>query len=207
MYFSGGSREAMVTRLTWSPGHPLASLTVGKQAFRKLAFISSAWGCRAGLTARIPRAGTNGALMTMTFIWSHVRRTGQLMRARILLADDHPRFPEMEQHLLESEFEVVGKVGDGQALLEEAMRLKPDVIVTDISMPILNGIEAVDRLKESGCESRVVFLTVHCDADFVRRCLSTGAFGYVAKSRIASELILAIREALEGNIFVSQHLP
>ncbi|SRR5882724_12957937 len=145
--------------------------------------------------------------MTITVIWSHIRRTGQPMKARILLADDHPRFPELEQHLLESEFEVVGKVGDGQALLEEAIRLKPDVIVTDISMPILNGIEAVDRLKESGCESRVVFLTVHCDPDFVRRCLSTGAFGYVAKSRIASELVLAIREALEGNIFVSQHLP
>jgi DNA-binding NarL/FixJ family response regulator len=146
------------------------------------------------------------SLMAITFIWSHIRRTGQLMKARVLLADDHPRFPEMEQHLLESEFEVAGKVGDGQALFEAAMRLKPDVIVTDISMPILNGIEAVERLRESGCESRVVFLTAHGGADFVRRCLSTGAFGYVAKSRIASELILAIREALEGNIFVSQHI-
>ncbi len=149
----------------------------------------------------------NGALMTITFIWARIRRTGQSMKARILLADDHPPFPEMEQRLLESEFEVVGKVGNGQALLEEAVRLKPDVIVTDISMPILNGIEAADRLKESGCESRVVFLTVHFDADFMRRCLSTGALGYVVKSRIASELIPAIREALEGHIFVSQHLP
>lgn len=113
----------------------------------------------------------------------------------------------MEQHLLESEFEIVGKVGNGQALFEEAVRLKPDVIVSDISMPILNGIEAADRLKESGCESRIVFLTVHFDADFVRRCLSTGAFGYVVKSRITTELIPAIREALEGHIFVSQHLP
>lgn len=129
------------------------------------------------------------------------------MKARVLLADDHPRFPELEACLLEPEFEVVGRVGDGQALFEEAMRLKPDVIVSDISMPILNGIEAADRLKELGCESRIVFLTVHSDTDFVRRCLSTGAFGYVVKSRIASELIPAIREALEGHIFVSQHLP
>jgi DNA-binding NarL/FixJ family response regulator len=129
------------------------------------------------------------------------------MKARILLADDHPRFPEMAQRLLESEFEVVAMVGNGQALLEEAMRLKPDVIVTDISMPILNGIEAADQLKESRSESRIVFLTVHFDADFVRRCLSTGAFGYVLKSRIASELIPAIREALGGNIFVSRNLP
>lgn len=112
----------------------------------------------------------------------------------------------MEERLLESEFEVIGKVANGQALFEEAMRLKPDVIVTDISMPILNGIEAADRLRESGCNSRIVFLTVHADTDFVRRCLSAGAFGYVAKSRIASELVLAIREALAGNIFVSPRL-
>jgi DNA-binding NarL/FixJ family response regulator len=125
---------------------------------------------------------------------------------RILLADDHPDFPEMEERLLEPEFEVIGKVRNGQAMFEEAMRLKPDVIVTDISMPILNGIEAADRLKESGCNSRIVFLTVHSDPDFVRRCLSSGALGYVAKSRIAIELVPAIREALEGNIFVSRHL-
>jgi len=129
------------------------------------------------------------------------------MKARILLADDHPRFPEIEQHLLETEFEVVGNVGNGQALFEAAMRLKPDVIVADISMPILNGIDAADRLKESGCKSRFIFLTVHSDPDFVRRCLAGGAFGYVAKSRIDSELVPAIREALAGNIFISQNLP
>lgn len=128
------------------------------------------------------------------------------MKARILLADDHPRFPEMETRLLEAEFEVVGRVGDGQALVEEAMRLKPDVIVTDISMPILDGIAAVDRLKESGNSSRIVFLSVHTDTDFVRKCLSAGAFGYVVKSRVASELVLAIRHALAGNIFISRYL-
>jgi DNA-binding NarL/FixJ family response regulator len=132
----------------------------------------------------------------MTSIWLRIHRAGQLMRARILLADDHPRFPEMEARLLEPEFEVVGKVGNGQALIEEAVRLKPDLIVTDISMPILNGIEAVDRLKGLGCTSRIVFLSVHSDNDFVSRCLSTGAFGYVTKSKIASELVPAIRRAL-----------
>lgn len=129
------------------------------------------------------------------------------MRARILLADDHPRFPEMEARLLEPEFDVVGKVGDGQALIEEALRLNPDIIITDIAMPVLDGIEAVDRLKQSGCTSRIVFLSVHNDADFVHRCLSTGALGYVEKSRIASELVPAIRVALAGNIFISPHLP
>ena len=133
------------------------------------------------------------------------RRAAQLRIARILLADDHRRLSEIEERLLEAEFEVVGKVRDGQALFDEALRLKPDVIVTDISMPILNGIEAAERLRDSGCKSRIVFLTVHSDPEFVRRCLSTGAFGYVAKRRMASELITAIREALDGRIFVSHH--
>src|SRR5215831_12856571 len=131
-----------------------------------------------------------------TSIWQRIHRAGQLMRARILLADDHPRFPEMEARLLEPEFEVVGKVGNGQALIEEAIRLKPDLIITDISMPILDGIEAMDRLRELGCTSRIVFLSVHSDADFMNRCLSTGALGYIVKSRIASELVPAIRRAL-----------
>ena len=130
-----------------------------------------------------------------------------MSKERILLADDHPHFPEIEERLLESEFEVVGKVSNGQALFDEAIRLKPDVIVTDISMPILNGIEASSRLKESGCSSRIVFLTVHSDPEFVRTCLSTGAFGYVAKSRLLSELVPAIHEALAGKIFVSRELP
>jgi DNA-binding NarL/FixJ family response regulator len=132
----------------------------------------------------------------MTSFWLRIHRAGQLMRARILLADDHPRFPEMEARLLEPEFEVVGKVGNGQALIEEAIRLKPDLIIADISMPILNGIEAVDRLMGLGCTSRIVFLSVHSDNDFVSRCLSIGALGYVAKSKIASELVPAIRRAL-----------
>ena len=126
---------------------------------------------------------------------------------RILLADDHPQFPEMEERLLQPEFEVVGKVRDGRALVQDAMLLKPDLIVTDVSMPVLNGIEAADLLRQSGCKSRIIFLTVHSDPDFVRRCLSTGAFGYVVKSRIASDLLPAIREVLEGSIFVSRHLP
>src|SRR5262249_39927038 len=94
------------------------------------------------------------------FLFSaRLRLADSLTRARILLADDHRSFPEMEERLLEPEFEVVGKVVDGQALFEKAMRLRPDVIVTDISMPLLNGIEAVDKLHESGCNSKIVFLT------------------------------------------------
>jgi len=139
--------------------------------------------------------------------WPRIHWAGQLDKIRVLLADDHPGFPEIAEHFLEPEFEVISKVVDGQALFDETIRLKPDVVVTDISMPILNGIEAADRLMESGSKSRIVFLTVHTDADFIRRCLSAGAFGYVVKSRIATDLVPAIRQALAGQIFVSNDLP
>jgi DNA-binding NarL/FixJ family response regulator len=129
-----------------------------------------------------------------------------LGRARILLADDHPDLLKTVERQLEPEFEVVGKVLDGQLLLEEAMRLKPDVIVSDISMPLLNGIEAADQLRESGCQSRIVFLTVHSDPDFVSVCLAAGALGYVVKSRMNTDLVPAIREALAGHTFISDHL-
>ena len=135
-----------------------------------------------------------------------MRWMDHLSRVRILLADDHPNFPEMAENLLESDFEVVAKVCDGKALFDAALRLKPDIIVSDISMPVLNGIDAAHRLRESGCQSRIIFLTVHFDSEFIRECLLTGAFGYVVKSRITTELIPAIQEALAGHIFVSQHV-
>jgi DNA-binding NarL/FixJ family response regulator len=138
--------------------------------------------------------------------WPRIQWAGQLNKIRVLLADDHPGFPEIAEHFLEPEFEVVSKVVDGQALVDEAIRLQPDVIVTDISMPVLNGIEAADRLMESGSNSRIVFLTVHTDPDFIRRCLSAGALGYVVKSRIATDLVPAVRQALAGHIFVSRNL-
>lgn len=125
---------------------------------------------------------------------------------RILLADDHSGFLDMEEHLLAPEFEIVGKVNNGQGLLEEAMRVKPDVIVTDISMPKLNGIAAVERLRESSCKAQIIFLTVHPGIDFVRRCLAIGAVGYVVKSRMAADLIPAIRAAMNGRSFVSEVL-
>jgi DNA-binding NarL/FixJ family response regulator len=124
-------------------------------------------------------------------------------KTRILLADNHPDLLETVEQHLEPEFEIVGKVGDGQTLLEEAMRLKPDVIVAGIGLPFVDGLEAGGRLKNSGCNSRIVFLTIRSDADFVRRCLSTGAFGYVLKPRISSELIPAILAALAGYSFIS----
>jgi DNA-binding NarL/FixJ family response regulator len=109
----------------------------------------------------------------------------------------------MVERLLASTCDVVGSVPDGQSLCDAARRLSPDVIVTDISMPVLNGIEASKHLNESGCAAKIIFLTVHSDADFVQTCLAIGAFGYVAKSRFAIDLIPAIHEALAGHIFIS----
>jgi DNA-binding NarL/FixJ family response regulator len=121
------------------------------------------------------------------------------------LADDHPNFPDMVQAFLEPSFEIIGKVTDGRALLMAAMNLKPDVIVTDISMPLVNGIDAANQLRELGCTSRVVFLTVHSDSDFIRAGLATGAFAFVLKSKLTTDLVLAIREAVAGHIFISPH--
>jgi DNA-binding NarL/FixJ family response regulator len=134
-----------------------------------------------------------------------IQQAGQLSKVRILLADDHPHFPELVESLLGPTFEVVGKVGDGRALFDAALDLKPDVIVTDISMPVLNGIEAVDELQRSGCTSKVIFLTIHTDPDFVRTCLAIGAFAYVSKTRVALDLVPAIRLALGGYLFISPY--
>lgn len=134
-----------------------------------------------------------------------MQQAGDLSKVRILLADDHPHFPQLVESLLEPTFHVVGMVVDGQALFEAALRLKPDIIVTDISMPILNGIDAVDELRKSGCTSKVIFLTVHSDPDFVRTCLATGALGYILKPRVAIDLIPAIHLALAGRLFISPY--
>jgi DNA-binding NarL/FixJ family response regulator len=124
-------------------------------------------------------------------------------KLRIVLADDHPEVLETVARLLDPVYEVVGTARDGQSLVDAVMKLKPDLLITDISMPILNGIEAAQKLSESGCTAKIVFLTVHSDSDYVRACLATGALGYVIKSRTPSDLLPAIQEALAGRIFVS----
>lgn len=124
-------------------------------------------------------------------------------KKRVLLADDHPYFSELVEVLLGPAFEVIGKVRDGRALFDAAISLKPDLIITDISMPVLNGIEAVDDLHRSGCNSKIIVLTVHSDPDFVRSCLAVGAAGYVVKPRVAIDLQPAIREVLAGHLFIS----
>jgi DNA-binding NarL/FixJ family response regulator len=122
---------------------------------------------------------------------------------RILLADDHEHLLEKVRQILDSKYDIVGTVSDGQSLVDAVAQLNPDVLVVDITMPIVNGIEAANKLKEDGCKSKIIFLTVHSDSDYVRACLATGAFGYVVKARMSGDLPRAIDEALAGRIFIS----
>ena len=121
----------------------------------------------------------------------------------VLLADDHEGFLATAIRHLKTHFEVVKAVRDGQALLDEAVSVKPDVVVLDISMPGLSGIEVAQKLKAAGSQARIVFLTMHADPDYVRVALATGALGYVIKARLASDLVPSIKEALAGRTFVS----
>jgi DNA-binding NarL/FixJ family response regulator len=105
--------------------------------------------------------------------------------------------------LLKPTYEIVACVGDGQALIRAAMRMKPDVIVTDISMPVLSGIEAANILRDSGSTSRIIFLTIHQDPDYIEACFGAGAVAFVSKPRMSADLLPAIQEALAGNSFVS----
>jgi len=125
---------------------------------------------------------------------------------RVLLADDHPQFLGVVARHLEPHFEVVRTVDNGQAMIDEATRLEPDVVVTDISMPVLNGIEAARKLKARGSRAKIVFLTVHADQDYVRAALGAGAVGYVLKSDLASDLLPCLRQADVASPFVSPAL-
>ncbi len=126
-----------------------------------------------------------------------------MSRVRILLADDHRGLLDKVVRVLEPEFEVVGTVVDGKALLEAVAILRPDVVVLDISMPGLDGFEAAGQLKKASVQVKIVFLTVHNDPEFVRRAFKVGGSGYVVKSRLLSELPVAIRAALAGHSFIS----
>jgi DNA-binding NarL/FixJ family response regulator len=128
-------------------------------------------------------------------------------KVRLLLAEDHKEMRDMIVRMLEREFDVVGAVGDGQALLEEERRSKPDVCVIDISMPILNGIEAAILLQQKGSIAKIVFLTMHRQPAFLEAALEAGALGYVLKPRMESDLVPAIREAISDRPFVSPSLP
>src|SRR5208283_338039 len=122
---------------------------------------------------------------------------------RVLLADDHSAVLVQTTSLLAGEFEIVGSVGNGLDLVKVAARLDPDVVVLDITMPGLDGLESARRLTLAGCRAKLVFLTVHEDPDSVRTAWQVGAAAYVIKARLATDLVTAIHEALAGRRFVS----
>jgi DNA-binding NarL/FixJ family response regulator len=129
-----------------------------------------------------------------------------MRRPRILIADDHKLVVEGLRKLLEEHFEVVGTVDNGRALLAMAGRLKPDVILVDVSMPLLNGIDACARLRTLVPESRIIVLTMHADRTYAAEALRVGAAGYVLKGSATSELIGAIRAVLRGQRYVARAL-
>jgi DNA-binding NarL/FixJ family response regulator len=126
-----------------------------------------------------------------------------MKKARVLLADDHRILAEGLRSLLEPEFELVDIVEDGRALVARAKELCPDVIVVDITMPLLNGMEAVQQLKKADMPAKVVFLTMHQDVTYAAKAFEIGASGFVLKHSAPSELVTAIREALAGRIYVT----
>jgi DNA-binding NarL/FixJ family response regulator len=126
-----------------------------------------------------------------------------MSKPRVLIADDHKIVVEGLKKILGPEFEIAGAVEDGRALIKAAEKLRPDVIVADISMPALNGIEAVLQIKKLHKEMKVVFLTMHPDIAYAVSAFKAGASGYVLKHSAPDELVTAIRTALQGKMYVT----
>src|SRR3954471_13143185 len=127
-------------------------------------------------------------------------------RSRILIADDHTLVAELCKRLLETEFDVIGMVSDGRALVRAAEQLRPDVVVIDIAMPILNGLDAGRQLKDNLPNVKLVYLTMNTDAEVAAEAFARGASGYLLKTCAASEMVLAVRQVLRGKSYLSRAL-
>jgi DNA-binding NarL/FixJ family response regulator len=127
-------------------------------------------------------------------------------RPRVLLADDNKALVKRVAEFLASSFDVVGIATDGKDLIFKARLLTPDVIVTDITMPILTGVDALHQLRTAGLADRFVFLTIHSEDEFLAACLKEGALGYVVKAHMKADLIPAIDSAMVGKLFISPSL-
>ena len=124
-------------------------------------------------------------------------------RIRLLLADDHIMFAQGLESLLRDEFDLLGTVANGEQLVEATLRLNPNVILVDVSMPVLNGFDAVRKIKANGNEVRIIFLTMHNDASLLAEAFRCGASGYVLKQAAGEELATAIREVAHGGNYIS----
>jgi DNA-binding NarL/FixJ family response regulator len=124
-----------------------------------------------------------------------------MRRPTVLVADDHAIVKEgLVQLLRDHDFEVVGAVGNGQQLIEAATELRPDVIVTDLSMPGLSGLDVLSRLKAEDVDSKIIVLTMHSDAELATRAMRAGASGFLVKESAGQELVVAIQQALQGRV-------
>jgi len=126
-------------------------------------------------------------------------------RPTVVLADDHPGLRESISRLLAPTCEVLATVNNGRKAVDAVLRLSPDIAVLDISMPELDGFAAAREMRQNWCNTKIVFLTVHDDEDYVSAALETGVHGYVLKSFMNSDLVNAIETALAGRVFVSSH--
>ena len=129
-----------------------------------------------------------------------------MTKPRIILADDHRIVLEGLRSLLADEFDLVGTAGTGRELVDLCRTLQPDLVVADVSMPQLNGIEAASQIRKLSAATRIVFLTMHPDITYATQALGTGALGYVLKHAASDELVTAIREALRGRTYISPAL-
>lgn len=131
------------------------------------------------------------------------RAVAAVQRPRVLLADDNPEILDTVSQILQRDCLVLEAVLDGQSVLRDALTLRPDVIVLDISLGDLTGIEVARHLREMGCKARIVFLTVHENPDFIRAAFEAGASAYVFKSALGTDLIEAIEAVNAGETFIS----
>jgi DNA-binding NarL/FixJ family response regulator len=128
-------------------------------------------------------------------------------KIRVVLADDHQQMVAIVRRTLGEEFEVVGSVEDGKQAIDAVHTLNPDVLVIDISMLILNGLQAAKQLQTANCRAKVIFLTNYEGPDFLDAAFSAAASGYVTKARLSTDLIPALHEAVLGHTFVSGSIP
>jgi DNA-binding NarL/FixJ family response regulator len=142
------------------------------------------------------------------FDWSHLGRiaSGEIMaiRYRILIADDHKLVAELFQQYLAGDFDVIGVVGDGRAMVSAAVQTKPDLILVDIGMPILNGLDAGRQVKKLLPAVKLIYLTLTPDADVAAEVFELGGSGYLLKTCAASEMMLAVHEVLRGKTYLSK---
>jgi DNA-binding NarL/FixJ family response regulator len=129
-----------------------------------------------------------------------------MSRTRILLADDHAEMLEEVRSLLDGDYEIVGAVENGEKLVEAARTLKPDLIVSDISMPVMSGFEAAAKIREYGISTKIIFLTVQSSSAYLKKARALGAEGYVLKIYTTEQLPVAISSVLTGTPYVSPQL-